>query len=858
MRSPLLALAALVALLAAAAPAHAVDTPSDRTLYDDGHGERYLLGGDWLFRLDPQDQGVAQGFHLQQATDGWSTVSIPNAWNAGDDSPESQRGGVAWYRKDFRLERGRRSGSYLFRFESVNYRATVWLNGQLIGTNEGAQVPFELPASKLSRNGGNRLVVRVDSRRSNSDVPPMSESVVTGLPGGGWWNYGGILREVYLRRYDDVDLQNLRVRPQLRCRTCDARVLITATLKNNRGGRRSVRVSGTFGGRGWRTRAVRIPSGRTREVSTSLTVRNPRLWSPSRPNLYDITARATRGRSVLSSWRTHAGIRSIEVDDNGRTLLNGRPITFRGASIHEDHPQIGSALTPRKRRQIIANLLRLNANITRAHYPLHPEFYELADRFGVMIWNQVPVYRMRETLLTSFVRRKGLRLLEAMIRRDWNHPSVLTWSIANELSRNVDPNQERYIRDALRRIERLDPTRLTAIDIAGYPSVRLRATYRLFDALGVNSYFGWYPGPVGSVLNREVLGPYLDQLHDYYRRQALFITEFGAEANRDGPVEEKGTFAFQTQFMRDHLEIYDRRPFVNGAIAWILQDFKVRPGWDGYNRKPSPPYNKKGLVDENFNRKPTFDDVARMYARAIARGSRRRGSRSRASGYEDMQMAPIASITQAEAFQPDRVRLLAIFRTLELGEKSLLAGQFRHLENEDAELEPWADRRIVLEEAPYPHTTWTPVAETFTDQEGYYFFSREATLNTRYRARSVDPPQVISEEPIVRVRLAATLNAEPERVRQGRSVTFTGTVSPPHDGMTVLIQRKDTRGRWRTLTRTRTRLNESGLSEFSKRLRHRSDGEFDYRVRLSGDADHLPGTSDSVDVTVVERRERRR
>lgn len=856
MRSRLVLTIAAVALLAAAAPAHALDTPSAKTLYDDGHDERYMLDGRWLFRADPDDQGVAQGFHLQQATDGWSPVSIPNAWNAGDDSADSQRGGVGWYRKDFKLERGRRSGSYRFRFESVNYRATVWLNGQLIGSNEGAQVPFELPASKLSRNGGNRLVVRVDSRRSDSDVPPMRESDVTGLPGGGWWNYSGITREVYLRRYDDVDLEHIRVRPQIACRTCDARVLITATLRNDRGGRRKVRVSGTFGGRRWRTRPVSIPSGRTRDVSTSFTVRNPRLWSPDRPSLYDVKARVTRGRSVLAGWSGHSGVRSIDVDGNGRVLLNGRPITFRGASIHEDHPTIGSALTPRKRKQIFANLLRLNANITRAHYPLHPEFYELADRFGVMIWDQVPVYRMRDSLLTSFVRRKGLRLLDAMIKRDWNHPSVLSWSVANELSRNVDPNQGRYIEDALRRIKRLDPTRLTSIDIAGYPSVRLRPTYRKFDALGVNSYFGWYPGPVGSVLNREVLGPYLDQLHAYYRRQALFITEFGAEANRDGSADEKGTFAFQTQFMKDHLREYDKRSFVNGAIAWILQDFKVRPGWDGYNRKPSPPYNKKGLVDENFNRKPVFDDVARLYRRAIARGSRR-GRRSRASGYEDMQMAPIGNIAQSEAFQADRIRLLAIFRTLRLGERALLSGQFRHLDDPDAELEPYVDRRLVLEEAPYPHSTWNPVAETTTDQEGYFFFTRPVTLNTRYRVRSADPPQVVSEEPIVRVRLAADLNARPARVREGRLVTFSGTVSPPHDGMTVLIQRKDERGRWRTVTRAKTRLNSSGLAEFSRRVRHRKAGEFEYRVRLGGDGDHLPGESRPVDVTVVERRSRR-
>jgi beta-glucuronidase len=846
-----LSLAYLLVLLLGVSPAAAIDTPSERVLYRDGHGERYLLDGQWLFRADPEDRGRAERWQDQQDSAGWTQTTVPHAWNAGDDTPESQRGGVAWYRKDFKLAPGKRGGSWRIRFESVNYRATVWLNGRLLGTHEGAQVPFELPASALSRNGANRLVVRVDSRRSDRDVPPLTESPVTGLPGGGWWNYGGILREVYLRRYDDVDLESLRVRPLLDGSRRTARVLITARLRNDPGGRRSVRVRGTFGGRSWRTRAVSIPSGRTREVTATLTLRNPRLWSPSRPYLYTVTARVTRGSRVLSRWRLRTGVRSIEVNDRGRVLLNGRPITFRGASLHEDHPSVGSALTPRLRRRLFAQLRALNANITRAHYPLHPEFYELADRHGIMIWDQVPVYRIREPLLTSLVRRKGLRLLEAMIRRDWNHPSVLAWSVGNELPRNIGPNQNRYLRDALARIERLDPTRLSAIDIAGYPSVRMRPQYRQFDALGVNSYFGWYPGPVGSVLNREVLGPYLDQLHEYYGRQALFVTEFGAEANREGPVDEKGTYAFQTEFMKYHLGEYDKRPWVNGAIAWLLQDFKVRPGWDGYNRKPSPPYNKKGLVDQHFNRKPAFDDVARLFARAIRRGARR--SAAARSGYDDMAIAPIADLARAE-FQPDRIRLLAIFRTLDLGEKALMSGQFRHLDDPDAEIEPYADRRVVLEEAPYPHTTWTPVAETVTDQEGYFFFSRRISANTRFRARSVDPPLVVSEEPIVRVRVSVGLNARPARVRAGRSVTFSGVLNPPHAGMTILIQHQDERGRWRTVSRTRSRVRSGGLGEFKRRLRLRSPGRHLFRVRAAGDADHLPGISRPVAVTVVPRR----
>jgi beta-glucuronidase len=377
-------------------------------------------------------------------------------------------------------------------------------------------------------------------------------------------------------------------------------------------------VEASVGGARAEFPAVSVASGGSRVVTAKVTIRNPRLWELGRPRLYPVRATVTGGGRVLGGYRTRIGIRSIEVDDEGRLLLNGRRVILRGASIHEDHPSAGAALSPVQRGRIFAHLKALGANVTRAHYPLHPEFLEMADRAGILMWNQVPVYRLREeTLKLSSVRKKGLDYLEQMIRRDQNHPSVMAWSVANELSRNPLFGQTRYAAAAVGLARKLDPTRLVAIDIAGYPSVRLVPLYRRFDAIGTNSYFGWYPGPTGSVLDRGVLGPYLDQFHEYYPQQALFVTEFGAEANRSGPVEEKGTFEFQSELMRYHLETYDQRPFVSGAIAWILQDFKVRPGWDGYNDKPTPPYNKKGLVDEFGKRKPAFD-VTRGAFRAMS------------------------------------------------------------------------------------------------------------------------------------------------------------------------------------------------------------------------------------------------
>jgi beta-glucuronidase len=832
-----------------AARAAAADVPASKVLYRDGHADRFLLDGEWLFRLDPQDQGIVQGLQTQTSTDGWSKTTVPNAWNAGDDSPESQRGTVGWYRKDFSPPPGGPPGArYVIRFEAANYRATVFLNGVQIGTHEGGYVPFEVPADRLSAAGVNRLVVRVDSRRSDTDLPPLRDSELTGLPGGGWWNYGGLLREVYLRRYDRVDIEELHVQPVLDARMREASVRVEAVLRNAPGGRRKVRLNVRVGGETAASRPVSVPSDGRRTVSARLTLERPRLWQPARPALYPVQAEVTASGRTLSRYDTHVGIRRIEIDEAGRLRLNGRRLALRGASMHEDHPIVGAALTPGNRRRMFAELRRLGANVTRAHYPLHPELLELADRAGILVWEQIPFYRLRESQI-PFVREKGLDYLEAMVRRDRNHPSVLAWSVANELSRDVEAGQQRYLREALDRIERLDPTRLSAIDIAGYPSVRLVPAYRRFDAIGVNSYFGWYPGPVGSVLNREVLSPYLDQLHDYYRHQALFITEFGAEANRSGPADEKGTFDFQREFMRYHLELYDSKPYLNGAIAWVLQDFKVRPGWDGYNRKPSPPYNKKGLLDERGQRKPAYADVQRLFQRAIARGGR-------ATAREQMRAAPpLAEYAQVEppaAFQPDRARLLAIFRTLEFGEKAYLSGQFRHMDDPDAPTVPYADRLVILEEAPYPHTAWTEAARTTTDQEGYFFFTRMPGLNTRYRVRTDDPP-VTSEEPIVRVRLDVELETSRTRIQEGRRLTLSGTATPAHPGATVIIQRKDDQGRLVTIARTRLEGDPGAPSStFEKRLKAKKTAE--YAIRVLGDADHLPGTSDTLKVTVVPKR----
>jgi beta-glucuronidase len=596
---------ALIALLCAPPPADAAE----------GQSGRYLLGGTWHERPDPADAALRDSLPASSSLAGWRAVAVPVAVNAGDFSESSYTGSVHWYRKDFRLPRVRGGSSWRLRFESVSHRARVWLNGRPLGSHVGAYLPFEVPARSIHR-GVNRLVLRVDNRRRPDDIPPLSQRE-TGTFEGGWWNYNGILREVYLRKVRKLDFGHVFVRPRLRCRRCAATVAIDVRVRNVTRRVERARVAGWFGGRPVRFGTRRIKGGRSARLRTRLRIRNPRLWEPGHPRLYRLSLFLidARGR-IVQRYRVRPGIRSLKVNRFGRVSLNGREIDLRGAAFHEDSPDRGGALTRAQIRRVFRNLRALGATVTRAHYPLSPYALELADRYGILVWSEIPVYRMDSKLFNvPAIRARALRMLRETIIRDYNHPSVMVWSLGNENASRPKRGLRRYIRFATRTARRMDPTRLTGIAIPGYPTVEPQAIYRRLDVIGINDYFGWYPGPAGTIADQSGLDGYLDRMHSDYPRKALMITEFGAEANRHGPATEKGTYEFQSGFLDYHLRVFARKPFISAAIVWALHDFRVKPGWSGGNPLPHPPVNEKGLIDDTGFRKPAFEVVGRVFQR---------------------------------------------------------------------------------------------------------------------------------------------------------------------------------------------------------------------------------------------------
>ena len=625
-------------------PKLVVSPPSGRTVIHEGQRGRYILDGRWYFRLDNDRIGQPSRWYAQDSLNGWSAIRVPHNWNARDYV--ENRSSVGWYRREFRVPKGtcktpltraeRREQRmqkrqpegpeacdrfrWVARFIGANHRTTVWLNGRKLGGHSGGYFPFEVPLTGL-REGRNTLVAAVSTLRSKNDLTHWRAASFNGYGTGGWWNFGGLSREVYLRRIDGVDVERVKVLPRLGKLKGPARVEVTATVSWHGGSKSRIGLAlrAAAGKRGVESVSLRprvFAPGATREIKTTFTIAKPRLWQPLKGFLYNLTVAAEAGTGQRSTYNARFGVRKITKNNAGAVFVNGKRLNVRGASFHEDHPLVGAAWTKDHRAEALRQLRALGSTATRAHYPPHPAMLELLDREGVLFWAQAPVYQLTNTQLTNpALRNLAVTANRRTVEENINHPSIFVWSVANELASEVSeagavgPGYSAFIDAAAREVRSLDDTRLVGYDrhnrIGEPPYAPALAK---LDVLGLNEYFGWYKASIAGAPDSTTadLSGYLDGMHAQYPGVGLFITEYGAESSRNGPATEKGTFDFQTQWMVDHTNIHSSKPYLNGSFVWALRDFRVHPTWGGGNPVPAPPWNNKGLFHETNEPKPAF------------------------------------------------------------------------------------------------------------------------------------------------------------------------------------------------------------------------------------------------------------
>ncbi|VUD69218.1 Beta-glucuronidase [Thalassocella blandensis] len=545
------------------------------------------LDGQWNIIIDPYENGFYNHRYQEYPTgyfknkkaesvselveynfNSGNTLRVPGDWNTQRDELFFYEGTV-WYEKDFRLEKAPEK-QYLLRFGAVNYKAVVYVNGEKVGSHEGGFTPFEFNVTKQLSAGENFLVVKVDNRRERNQIPTVNTD---------WWNYGGITRPVSLIELDSHYVQDYSIQ---------------YSPKD------SGQIYGWLQAGGVSTaypvevklqipeleidQAIRLTKSGFAEFSINA---SPVLWTPERPRLYQV--KIHYGDDVLTD---EIGFRYIEVKGED-ILLNGESLFLRGISIHEESPRgDGRAWSNDDAATLLHWAKELNCNFVRlAHYPHNENMVKMADKMGLLVWSEIPVYW---TVLfeNQEVYQKAERQLSEMISRDKNRASIMFWSVANETPSHKA--RYRFLKRLVEKARELDETRLIT---AALDTQSSSATGKVIDdpfaahvdVIGVNSYCGWYADEPKNCAGYTWESKY---------NKPVIMSEFGAGALQGKHSQNKlARFSEENQeyVYQMNLAMLDNFTALKGVTPWILKDF----------RSPRRPltgiqdfWNRKGLLSE--------------------------------------------------------------------------------------------------------------------------------------------------------------------------------------------------------------------------------------------------------------------
>lgn len=605
--------------------------PQGGTFFKTGR-KRIDLDGEWLFRIDPLDVGEAQAWHAEKVDEKvWTKHDVPSVWQMQDPNLKFYDGS-AWYRKTFEVPDDLKGVDVFLRFEGVSLIVKVWLNGKLLGVHDGGYTPFRFDITDILKPGKqNVLVVRCDNRISGRTVPPRPEPGVFAflnrnisernnplLKGDadfselGWRLYGGIHRSIYIEILPTVNI---------------VKSVITA-FPNKGGG--EFKLEGIIWNRSSKSQRVKLTCQIDSALGVSLETLNcgeknvpakgfvafrvggsisgVEPWSPSNPNLYDLTLTAKTG-DIVDSVTIRFGFRTFEIKE-GKFLLNGREIFFFGVNRHEDDPAVGLAQTQTVINNDLDLIQDLGVNFVRTGYhPVHRFFLDECDKRGIMVIEEIPLYQVSSWQLNeeAVISRAKLQLIE-MIERDINNPSVIMWSLGSE-AYSFTKNAGTLARELKMTARRIDLIRPLTMSLLVVPHITNRRDFIApeMDALFVNEFFGWVYGAPKDSVN------YIEFLHNNYPEKPIVISEFGAHGmpgfrdplNRRAMSEE-----WQAELIVNHLILLSGKPYIKGFMPWAFSDFPS----PRYKHKKYYPYiNLAGLVDERRIPKIAFWAVRDFY-----------------------------------------------------------------------------------------------------------------------------------------------------------------------------------------------------------------------------------------------------
>ena len=569
------------------------------------------LNGEWRYIVDVQESGY-YGYRREKIRNGYfrnqkpqkpedlveydfdqsDRMQIPSDWNTRDERLFFYEGTV-WFKRSFNYQpkAGRRTLLY---FGAVNYEAIVFVNGQEVGRHVGGFTPFCFDVTDLLREGENFVIVKVDNKRSRENVPTLIFD---------WWNYGGITRDVLLVDVPDTYIENYSL--QLN-RQNPKQLDFSLQLSQKEAGRQ---VTLSIPELKLKQTVATDADGR---ATATLKAKRLQLWSPESPKRYRVelclapTTKVPRA-DVGDHLADSIGFRTIATRGK-QILLNGQPVFLRGISIHEEKPNGGGrANGPDDARKLLSWAKELGCNFVRlAHYPHNEYMVREAERMGIMVWSEIPVYWTIDWT-NNDTYANASRQLNDMIRRDQNRCNVIIWSIANETPHS--PERDHFLSRLSKQAHEMDPTRLVSmamevLSAANYHNRLQDNMNEYVDVISFNQYIGWYRD-VNDAAKMTWEIPY---------DKPVIVSEFGggAKAGFHGAKNLRFTEEFQENLYRENTAMLDKIDGLAGTTPWILKDFRsprrLLPSIQDY-------YNRKGLFSDDGQKKKAFYVLKAWYER---------------------------------------------------------------------------------------------------------------------------------------------------------------------------------------------------------------------------------------------------
>lgn len=419
------------------------------SVWGQGFGKRILTNEDWYFNPGDGKYWGAEYYDHSQ----WRKLDLPHDWSIESvASPNLASctgylpGGIGWYRKELEISAGEKGNRVYIYFEGVYNNSEVFINGKWIGKRPNGYVSFMYDLTPYVNFGGrNVLAVRVDHSQDADSR---------------WYTGSGIYRDVYLVYASPVHINQWGVSYSAEVKKNKADLAVQTEIMNTSSISSKVKIvheiysSDKKKVAGGSVFCLALP-GEVTKSESNLTISQPELWSLENPNLYTIRTTILQGGKVIDETETKAGIRSLTFDPDKGFALNGKFMKVKGVCIHHDAGCLGAAVPKEVWRRRLMQLKEIGCNAIRmSHNPQATSVYELCDEIGLLVkdeafdeweypkkkwiegWNKgKPGFQGA----ASYFREWSKRDLADMIRRDRNHPSIIMWSIGNEVDYPNDP-----------------------------------------------------------------------------------------------------------------------------------------------------------------------------------------------------------------------------------------------------------------------------------------------------------------------------------------------------------------------------------------------------------------------------------